>query len=103
MQDLDNHEVRVEMAEGKASFQMVLPMGPLLAEVAVAIEQMATQAGLMMMKALIDEEVEQVAEELSELEVMRLAGHAVSRRHTSSTFVFATTRLTVQGRPVAGP
>ena len=61
MQNLDNHEVRVEMTEGKASFQMVLPMSSLLAEVAGAIEQTAAQAGLLMMKALIDEEVEQLA------------------------------------------
>ena len=61
MQNLDSHEVRVEVAEGKASFQMMLPMSPLLAEVAGAIEQTATQAGLLMMKALIDEEVEQIA------------------------------------------
>jgi putative transposase len=61
VQNLDNHEVRVEMTEGKASFQMVLPMSPLLAEVAGAVEQTATQAGLLMMKALIDEEVEQIA------------------------------------------
>ena len=60
-QNLDNHEVRVEMTEGKACFQMVLPMSPLLAEVAGAIEQTATQAGLLMMKALIDEEVERIA------------------------------------------
>jgi putative transposase len=61
IQNLDNHEVRVEMTEGKACFQMVLPMSPLLLEVAGAIEQTATQAGLLMMKALIDEEVEGIA------------------------------------------
>ncbi len=38
MQDLNQDGVRVEVAEGKASFQMVLPMSPLLAEVAGAIE-----------------------------------------------------------------
>jgi len=61
MQDLAKDGVRVEVAEGKASFQMVLPMSPLLSEVAGAIEQTATQVGLLMMKALIDEEVEQIA------------------------------------------
>ena len=61
MQDLASDGVRVEVAEGKASFQMVLPMSPLLSEVAGAIEQTATQAGLLRMKALIDEEVEQIA------------------------------------------
>jgi len=40
---------------------MVLPMNLLLFDVAAAIEQTASQAGLLMMKALIDEEVEQVA------------------------------------------
>lgn len=61
MQDLNKDGVRVEVAEGKVSFQMVLPMSPLLSEVAAAIEQTAAQAGLLMMKALIDEEVEQMA------------------------------------------
>lgn len=61
LQDLQNQTVAVDVAEGKATFQMVLPMSPLLAEVAGAIEQTATQAGLLLMKALIDEEVEQIA------------------------------------------
>jgi len=61
LQDLCQDGVRVEVAEGQACFQMVLPMSPLLSEVAGAIEQTATQAGLLMMKALIDEEVEQIA------------------------------------------
>lgn len=61
MQNLAPEGLRVEVAEGKATFQMVLPMSPLLSEVAGAIEQTATQAGLLMMKALIDEEVEQIA------------------------------------------
>jgi putative transposase len=61
MQQLQNQNVTVEVAEGRASFQMVLPMSPLLSEVAGAIEQTAAQAGLLMMKALIDEEVEQIA------------------------------------------
>ena len=61
VQDLQNQTVTVDLAEGKASFQRVLPMNPLLLEVAGAIEQTASQAGLLMMKALIDEEVEQIA------------------------------------------
>jgi len=61
VQDFQNQSVRVDLTEGKASFQMVLPMNPLLLEVAGAIEQTASQAGLLMMKALIDEEVEQIA------------------------------------------
>jgi len=61
LQDLQNRTVMGDVAKGKATFQMVLPMRPLLSEVAGAIEQTATQAGLLMMKALIDEEVEQIA------------------------------------------
>jgi len=63
MQNLENHTVTVDLAEGQARFQMVLPMSPLLSEVAGAIEQTASEAGLLMMKALIDEEVEQLAGE----------------------------------------
>jgi len=53
--------VTVNVSKGRASLQMVLPMSPLLSEVAGAIEQTAAQAGLLMMQALIDEEVEQIA------------------------------------------
>ncbi len=60
VQEFQHQSVTVDLAEGKASFQMVLPMNPLLLDVAEAIEQTASQAGLLMMKALIDEEVEQV-------------------------------------------
>jgi putative transposase len=61
MRHFDNSAVTVSLADGKASFQMVLPMGELLFDVAGAIEQTASEAGLRMMKALIDEEVEQLA------------------------------------------
>jgi putative transposase len=61
MQNLQDQSVTVDVAEGKASFQMVLPMSPLLSEVAGAIEETAAQAGLLLMKTLIDEEVEQIA------------------------------------------
>jgi transposase-like protein len=61
MQSLQEGTVSVETADGQARFQMVLPMNLLLFDVAAAIEQTASQAGLLMMKALIDEEVEQVA------------------------------------------
>jgi len=40
---------------------MMLPMGLLLLDVAQTIEETASQADLLMMKALIDEEVEQLA------------------------------------------
>jgi len=61
VQQLDDSTVRVDIADGQAVFQMVLPMSELLAEVAGAIETTASQAGLLMMKAMIDEEVEQLA------------------------------------------
>jgi transposase-like protein len=63
MQKLDGQAVTVELADGRAAFQMVLPMSEMLFDVAKAIEQTASQAGLMMMKALIDEEIEQLAGE----------------------------------------
>jgi transposase-like protein len=53
--------VSVETADGQARFQMMLPMNLLLFDVAKAIEETASQAGLLMMKALIEEEVEQIA------------------------------------------
>jgi len=56
----DNNAVTVSLADGKASFQMVLPMSEMLFDVAGAIEQTASEVGLRMMKALIDEEVEQL-------------------------------------------
>ncbi len=58
---LDDRAVSVEVADGKASFQMVLPMGEALFDVASAIERTASEAGLLLMRALIDEEVEQLA------------------------------------------
>jgi transposase-like protein len=54
-------QMQVKVADGKASFQMVLPMGDLMLNVAAAIEQTASQAGVLMMKSLIDDEVEQLA------------------------------------------
>ena len=60
MHHFDNNAVTVSLADGKASFQMVLPMSEILFDVAGAIEQTASEAGLRMMKALIDEEVEQI-------------------------------------------
>ena len=61
MQELSGNAVTVELADGKAAFQMILPMSEMLFDVAKAIEQTASHAGLLMMKALIDEEVEQLA------------------------------------------
>ena len=61
MHHLHKNAVTVSLADGKVAFQMVLPMSEMLFDVANAIEQTASQAGLLMMKALIDEEVEQLA------------------------------------------
>ena len=61
MQKLEGQAVTVELADGKACFQMILPMHEMLFDVAQAIEQTSSQAGLLMMKAMIDEEVEQLA------------------------------------------
>jgi putative transposase len=61
MQKLNAEAVTVNLADGKATFQMILPMSQMLFDVANAIEQTASQAGLLMMKALIDEEVKQLA------------------------------------------
>jgi putative transposase len=57
---LDKKAVTVSLGEGQPHFQMVLPMNEGLFDVASAIEKTASQAGLLMMKALIDEEVEQL-------------------------------------------
>lgn len=61
LHNLDGKTVTVEVADGKACFQMVLPMSEALFDVARAIEQTASEAGLLLMKSLIDEEVEQIA------------------------------------------
>jgi len=61
LHNLDGKAVTVEVADGKACFQMVLPMSEALFDVARAIEQTASEAGLLLMKSLIDEEVEQLA------------------------------------------
>jgi len=61
MQKLTGQAVTIELADGKVAFQMILPISELLFDVAKSIEQTASQAGLLMMKALIDEQVEQLA------------------------------------------
>jgi putative transposase len=61
LHNLQGNTVSVELANGKACFQMVLPMSEHLFDVAKAIEQTASEAGLLVMKSLIDEEVEQIA------------------------------------------
>jgi len=57
---LPENAVRVDIAGGRATFQMLLPMNELMAEVADAIEETASQAGLLLMKAMIDDEVNQL-------------------------------------------
>jgi putative transposase len=61
LHNLNTNAVSVELADGKACFQMVLPFSEHLFDVARAIEQTAGEAGLLLMKSLIDEEVEQLA------------------------------------------
>jgi transposase-like protein len=61
LHNLNGKVVTVEVADGKACFQMVLPFSEALFDVARAIEQTASEAGLLLMKSLIDEEVEQIA------------------------------------------
>ncbi len=46
MKKLDGQAVTVELADGKVVFQMTLPMSEMLFDVANAIEQTASQAGL---------------------------------------------------------
>jgi transposase-like protein len=61
LHNLEGNTVTVELADGKDGFQMVLTMSEHLFDVAKAIEQTASQAGRLLMKSLIDEEVEQIA------------------------------------------
>lgn len=60
VQNLENDTVTVQMGADQVCFQMVLPMSDLLFDVAEAIEHTASQAGLLMMKGLIDDEVKQI-------------------------------------------
>ena len=60
---LKDDAVTVDVGEGRATVQMVLPMEELLSEVAQAVEHMAGEVGLGLIKGLIDEEVRQLAGE----------------------------------------
>ncbi len=53
-------EATISRANGDPTVQLTLPISQLLLEVRSAIEQTAADAGLLVMRALIDEEVEQV-------------------------------------------
>ncbi len=61
MISLPTDAVQIHTANGQARFQMVLPMPELMQDVAGAIEEAACRAGLLVIKGLIDEEVEQFA------------------------------------------
>jgi transposase-like protein len=61
LHNLDGNAVTVEVADGKACFQIVLPFSEALFDVAKAIEQTASEAGLLLMKSFIDEEVRRLA------------------------------------------
>jgi putative transposase len=61
VQELQGHAVQVQSSQGQARFQMILPMPELMRDVASAIEEAACRAGLLVIKGLIDEEVEQFA------------------------------------------
>ncbi len=61
MTSLPSNAVQVQTANGQARFQMILPMPELMKDVAGAIEETVCQAGLLVIKALIDEEVELLA------------------------------------------
>ncbi len=58
LQDLSGNSVKVTLGDAQAEFQLILPMNELTDMIAVEIEKVASQAGILMMKALIDEEVE---------------------------------------------
>jgi hypothetical protein len=61
LQKLDQNNLQVEVANGQAMVQMMLPADDWMIETAGAIEQMACHFGLLVMKGLIDEEVERMA------------------------------------------
>ncbi len=57
-QDLSGSNVNAQIDGGRVEFQLTLPMNELMTQVAGEIEKLASQAGILMMKAMIDEEVE---------------------------------------------
>lgn len=61
MVPLQKDAVQVHTSNGQARFQMILPMPELMKDAAAAIEETAHKAGLLVIKALIDEEVELLA------------------------------------------
>jgi len=93
IQKLQGHAATVELADGKACFQMVLPMTEMLFDVAQAIEQTASQAGLLMMKAMIDEEVKQVAGERYRHQPKR---QAVRWGHDQGHVIFAGRKVAME-------
>jgi putative transposase len=61
MVPLPTDAVQVQTSDGQTRFQMILPMPELMKDAAAAIEETACKAGLLVIKALIDEEVERLA------------------------------------------
>src|SRR5262245_47626367 len=59
--DLEGRVSRVDGDENSRSLQLTLSITELLAGVSGAIEDLAGEAGLLIMRSLIDEEVEQIA------------------------------------------
>jgi len=59
-QVFNGRAVKVSLVQGQASIQMVLPLQELMGEVARWVEELASQTGLLLMKGLIDEEVQQL-------------------------------------------
>ena len=93
MQKLDGQAVTVDPADGKAAFQMILPMSEMLFDVAKATEKTASQAGLLMMKALVDEEVEQLAGSRYEHNHQR---QAVRRGNDEGHVIFAGRKVAIE-------
>lgn len=63
LMNLNKNSATVSLANGQATFQIVLPMGQTMMDIATSIEATATEAGLLMIQALVNDEVEQLAGE----------------------------------------
>jgi transposase-like protein len=63
MIQMNKNAATVSLANGQATFQIVLPMGQTFMDIATSIEKTATKAGLLMIQALVNDEVEQLAGE----------------------------------------
>jgi len=63
MIQMNKNAATVSLANGQATFQIVLPMGQTMMDIATSIEKTATEAGLLMIQALVNDEVEHLAGE----------------------------------------